>query len=83
MKTVFETEVNGNTYRHLYYFETTEATVENLIELIDELSGLLKDYHKEDFCRMELQSDLTSEFDSDRTLVNLRYRISKLVGKPT
>jgi hypothetical protein len=81
ISTVFETEANGKKYRHLYYVNLTEATVENLMELIDELSSQLQEYNKEDFCRIQLSTSLEGEFDSDKTLVNLAYRISKQIVK--
>jgi hypothetical protein len=77
ISTVFETEVDGKKYRHLYYVNTIEATVENLMELIDELSSQLQAYNKEDFCRIQLRTSLGADFDSDKTQVNLAYRISK------
>jgi len=79
MKVVFETEVEGIKYRHIHYHEGAEATVENLTVLLEELSELLNKYNEGDHTRCPLQVELQREFDSNKTLAILSYRVSKTV----
>lgn len=79
MKVVFSTLIEEVTYRHLHFHEGTEATVENLLCLIEELSELLELYNLEDHTRCKLQIELQQAFDSDKTIAVMSYRVSRIV----
>lgn len=80
MNVVFETEpLPGVKYRHLYYHEHKEATVENLVEMIRELSKRLDEYTAGDHVRHSLKIELQKQFETNELLAVLSYRVSKLL----
>ena len=79
MKVVFETTVEDRVYRHIHFSEATEATLDNLMFLIEELSNLIEQYNKDDFTRQKLELEFQRDFTLDKTVAVIAYRASKLL----